>query len=87
MKKARKIFIIIAIIATVVMGFLPQLKSPMETGLAAYAEQDYAQAFTSFTEAAEKGDAKAQYNLGAMYEAGEGVAPSDSDAALWYQKA
>ena len=73
MKKAKIIFVILGIIAIAVMGYLPQLKTPLEAGLAAYAEQDYAQAITLFTEAADKGDAKAQYNLGTMYEAGEGV--------------
>lgn len=37
--------------------------------------------------AAAKGDATAQYNLGQMYEVGEGVAQSDKQAAAWYAKA
>ncbi len=72
MKEAINIVIILGIIAIALMRYLPQTKPPLEAGLAAYAKQGYAQALTSFTAAAQAGDATAQYNLGAIYEAGEG---------------
>ena len=36
---------------------------------------------------AELGDARAQHNLGVMYEKGLGVARDDVQAVLWYRKA
>ena len=40
-----------------------------------------------YRKAAEQGNAKAQYNLGWMYDNGRGVVESDSEAVKWYQKA
>lgn len=37
--------------------------------------------------AAEKGDAEAQFNLGLMYDFGEGVTKNESQAVKWYRKA
>lgn len=37
--------------------------------------------------AADQGNAEAQYNLGAMYENGLGVAKDSTEAATWYRKA
>ena len=39
------------------------------------------------TEWAERGDAKAQYNLGVMYANGNGVTEDDEEAVKWYRKA
>jgi TPR repeat protein len=36
---------------------------------------------------AEQGDARAQYELGEMYDKGEGVAANSGEAAKWYRKA
>lgn len=36
---------------------------------------------------AEKGSANAQFNLGAMYDSGDGVSEDDAEAAKWYQQA
>ena len=38
-------------------------------------------------QAAEKGDARAQYNLGKMYSKGEGVMQDNAEAMSWYRKA
>ncbi|WP_406569303.1 tetratricopeptide repeat protein, partial [Aeromonas veronii] len=40
-----------------------------------------------YRKAAEQGDAMAQFNLGAMYEQGKGVAQDDKQAVAWYRKA
>jgi hypothetical protein len=40
-----------------------------------------------FRKAADKGFAKAQYNLGNMFDQGRGLAQSDVEAARWYRKA
>ena len=38
-------------------------------------------------QAAEQGDADAQFNLGVSYDNGTGVEQDDSEAARWYRKA
>lgn len=47
----------------------------------------YATALREFRLLAEQGDANAQYNLGTMYDNGEGVREDDEEAAKWYRKA
>jgi TPR repeat protein len=54
---------------------------------AAYKRGDYKAAFGSMTEAAEEGNADAQYHLGLMYANGRGVPRDDKIAVLWYGKA
>jgi len=49
--------------------------------------RDYAQAHKLFVEAAEMGNAKAQYRLGFMFSLGKGVKKSDQEAVSWWQKA
>ena len=43
--------------------------------------------FAWFKDAAEKGDAAAQYNLGLMYDQGEGVQQDYDSARAWFEKA
>ena len=38
-------------------------------------------------QAADQGDAEAQYNLGLMYDNGEGVLQDDAEAVKWYRLA
>ena len=49
--------------------------------------QDYAQAAAWFRRAADQGHANAQYNLGLMYGAGEGVPQDYAQAVTWYRQA
>jgi len=49
--------------------------------------QDSAQTREQVQQAAEKGDAKAQSNLGSMYLEGRGVAQDDAEAVKWLRKA
>jgi hypothetical protein len=46
--------------------------------------QDYAEAAAWYRLAAEQGDARAQYNLGSMYEGGKGVIWDAVIAHMWY---
>ena len=57
------------------------------TGMAAYLQGDYNTALGVWRSLAQKGDARAQYSLGMMYNDGEGVPKSDKMAATWYLKA
>ena len=49
--------------------------------------QDYAKAVKWYRKAAEQGDDGAQFQLGLIYEIGEGVPKDYSEAAKWYRKA
>jgi TPR repeat protein len=44
-------------------------------------------ALSLISRAAEQGNPETQFNLGAMYRAGKGVAQSDAEAVRWYRKA
>ena len=46
-----------------------------------------AQLFARQKREAEAGSAQAQYNLGLMYDNGEGVPEDDGEAVKWYRKA
>src|SRR4030065_319877 len=58
-----------------------------EDGIAAYERGDYATAFILMKPLAEKGDAKAQHNLGVMYDYGRGVPQDYTKALKWYRSA
>src|SRR5260370_768615 len=60
---------------------------PLEDGVAAYQRGDYAIALQSYRKAADQGDARAQNNLGAMYESGRGVPQNYTEAMKWYRLA
>ena len=49
--------------------------------------QDYVEAAKWYRKAADQGYAPAQFNLGVMYDNGEGVAQDYTEAAKWYRKA
>ncbi|HHF0414731.1 sel1 repeat family protein [Haemophilus influenzae] len=55
--------------------------------LTAYEQSDYQTAFKLWLPLAEQGDAKAQFNLGVMYDDGLGVKQDDFEAVKWYRKA
>ena len=55
-----------------------------DKGLDAYDRGDYATALREFKPLAEKGDAYAQYNLGVMYDNGQGVPKDYKTAVKWY---
>ncbi len=65
----------------------PALAGPLEDGLAAYHDKDYAKAIGLWRPLADSGVAAAQYRLGVMYAEGKGVAASDAEAALWFERA
>ena len=56
-------------------------------GTAAFNRKDYATALAKYTKAAKAGDARAQYNLGVMYDNGQGVTQDYQQAVRWYTKA
>ena len=58
-----------------------------DEGVAAYNRGDYATAFEEMLPIAEQGDANAQFNLGFMYDNGEGVPQDYAEAVRWYRLA
>ena len=60
---------------------------PFEDGLAAHSRGDYATALSLLRPLAAQGHAEAQYNLGGMYEAGQGVPKDDKEAVRLYRLA
>jgi TPR repeat protein len=58
-----------------------------DSAFAAYKRGDYETAFVEYKVLADQGDARAQSNLGNMYEFGEGVPEDDREAVKWYRLA
>jgi TPR repeat protein len=65
----------------------PASAGTVDDAVAAYNRGDYADAMRLIRPLAEQGDAKAQYNLGLMYDIGKGVPQDDAEAVKWYSKA
>src|SRR5215831_3360658 len=53
----------------------------------AYVRGDYQKARTDIEFLANGGDPRAQYDLGLMYDQGQGVQQSDAKAMEWYERA
>ena len=62
----------------------PALAGPFEDGVAAYAQEDYATALRLWLPLADQGNAKAQRNLGIMYQRGRGVPQDYAQAQKWF---
>ena len=58
-----------------------------DAGFAAAQSGDYATALREWTPLAKQGDADSQYNLGVMYDTGQGVPQDDAEAVKWYRLA
>jgi uncharacterized protein len=66
---------------------VPVAAGPREDAATAYQRGDYGVAFRRWRPLAEQGDARAQAELGRMYNTGEGVAQDRVQAAYWFRKA
>ena len=58
----------------------------MELADAAYSKREFGEAIHRFRDAAEQGDARAQYMLGEIYRAGSGVNADVNEAVKWFEK-
>lgn len=56
-------------------------------GMDAYVNGDFSTASKEFKQAADAGDSYAQFNLGVMYELGQGLRKDENMAVSWYRKA
>ncbi len=68
-----------------VYGFLI-CDGPMEPGCKQFAAGEFAAAVRVFQPLADRGDARAQNNLGVLYESGAGVQESKAEALRWYRR-
>ena len=60
---------------------------PYEDATSAFERKDYVLAARLLRPFAEQGDAQAQFNLGVMYDYGQGVSQNHREAVKWYRKA
>src|SRR5258705_8024788 len=65
----------------------PVAADSLEEAVAAYRSTDYATALRVYRSLAEQGLAVAQFNLGLMYDLGQGVAQNYPEAVKWYRLA
>jgi FOG: TPR repeat, SEL1 subfamily len=77
----------LAAIILVLSFAAPVAAGPFEDAAAAYGRGDYATALRLFRPLADQGDAAAQYNLGVMYDNGQGVPQNDAEAVKWFRLA
>ncbi len=75
------------LLAVVILLVAAPAWADFEAGMEAYDRGDYATALKEWRPLAEQGIARAQSNLGSMYEYGEGVPQDDKEAARWYRLA
>ncbi len=62
-------------------------KNDFQNAADAYNRQDYETAYKLYLPLAEQGYADAQFNLGLMYEDGEGVSKDYKEAVNWFRLA
>ena len=81
----KKLITSLCLIVTLAIGsFGVGWSGDFQKGLDAAQRGDYTTALKEWTSLAEQGDAKAQFNLGIMYERGQGVLQDYKTAVKWY---
>jgi len=63
---------------------IKQIPARNQVALVAYQNGEYETAFKLWRKMARNGDSTAQYNIGALYAAGKGVAVSSDEAQKWF---
>ena len=77
----------LALATVLALAFTPLAAQDFQKGHAAAQAGDFATALQEWTPLAEAGDASAQYNLGVMYQNGQGVPQDYAEAVKWYRLA
>ncbi len=62
------------------------VRADFESGWQAYQRGNFGDALKEWRPLAESGDPRAQFNLGAMYDEGKGVAADPVEAVKWWQR-
>ncbi|MEK9947016.1 MAG: tetratricopeptide repeat protein, partial [Alphaproteobacteria bacterium] len=81
-----RLLILPVLLLTLLVG-TPAFSADFQKGLTAYDSGDYATALREWKPLAEQGDADAQFNLGLMYNNGQGVPQDYKTAVKWYRLA
>ncbi|MDR0466493.1 MAG: sel1 repeat family protein [Deltaproteobacteria bacterium] len=90
MRAAQVYFVFIGCLCWLVCVLAPATSAraaSFEDGVAAYQREDYASAMRIWHELGEAGDIRAIYNLGVLFDLGQGVAPDPMRAAVYFQHA
>ncbi|MFZ7107977.1 tetratricopeptide repeat protein [Avibacterium avium] len=78
----------LSVLSTTQMAYANSAQeTQLQQGFEAAQRGDFATALQLWKPLAERGHAKAQYNLGVMYKNGQEVKQDDFQAVKWYQKA
>ena len=79
--------ILVATIAAVVLSACSALEEAQnERAREAYIAGDYQEALETWSRLADKGNARAQNNMGVLYSQGKGVERDDETALVWFRK-
>ncbi len=73
--------------AILLLSFVSATFADYEKGRKAYKMGDYSTAVKEWQQAADQGDADAQYSLGFMYRKGQGIPQDYAEAVKWFRKA
>ena len=76
--------IITGLTLSLLLGSGVAVAADFDKGINAYDSGDYKTALAEWTPLAEQGGSDAQYNLGVMYDFGDGVPENDKTAVKWY---
>jgi len=80
---SRAVFLAVALVFITASA----VRADYKAGIAAYRRGDFATAVSEFIPLARDGDARAQRNLGYLYEKGKGVPQNHIEAVKWYRMA
>lgn len=78
---------VILSIAILLCSLPPIAEAGLESGVAAFQQEDYQTAYQELRPLAEAGDPKAQYYIGFMYYSGKGVSQDSVQAVKWVKPA
>ena len=87
MRATQVFFCVIISLCGLAIVSLPARAASFEDAVAAYQHADYASAMRIWHELGEAGDVRAIYNLGVLFDLGQGVTPDPARAAVYFQHA
>jgi uncharacterized protein len=77
--------LVLAVLLTIGSGSV--VRADFYDGYTAYQSKDYATAFRIWKPLAEQGNGSSAFNIGVMYENGQGFVANSKMAVFWYRKA
>jgi uncharacterized protein len=82
----RRYMAVVLMAASLIAAHIQPVLAGAAEGMAAWRQGDFGRALLEWEPLAVRGDPAAQFNLGLMYEKGQGVTRDTTRAALWYRK-